>query len=191
MWGSALWVGTPPIRDSWGRLRASFSGAPPTPGSSASACSRDSAAALAEPSTERGGKKREDPTPQKFTQPISSKWPQIEYVKKLNCMKIFFFCTEVGRVCCCFSAPIRSKPEKRTHACACVCVYLLESSGWGRQDGSTEFLHGADGSREGWSREQRRHQVYPKDPGHHLLFTPVEGQRRASKHIGDYDEYQL
>lgn len=60
-----------------------------------------------------------------------------------------------------------------------VCAHLLESSGRGRQDGPTEFLHGADGSREGWSREQRRHQVDPKDPGHHLLFTPAEGQSRA------------
>lgn len=67
MWGSALWVGTPPIRDSWGRLRASFSGAPPTPGSSASACSRDSAAALAEPSTEREGKKGRPQPPKIYT----------------------------------------------------------------------------------------------------------------------------
>lgn len=149
------------------------------------------------------GGKREDPPPKKFKQPISSKWPQIEYVEKPNCMRIFFVHRGRSRVLLLLQWPKSSSSHCETEMAwnqdwnqskleksvrACVCVYLLESSRRGWQDGSTEFLHGADGSREGWSREQRRHQVYPKDPGHHLLFTPVVDQMTASKHIGDYDE---
>lgn len=63
--------------------------------------------------------------------------------------------------------------------CVCVCVYLVESGGRGRQDGTTEFLHGADGSREGRSGEQRCHQIYPEDPRHHLLLATGNRERET------------
>lgn len=63
-------------------------------------------------------------------------------------------------------------------------VYLVESGGRGRQDGPTEFLHGADGSRESRSGEQRCHQVYPEDPRHHLLLASGKREREREQSAG-------
>lgn len=67
------------------------------------------------------------------------------------------------------------------HLCMCFSADLVQSGGWGRQDGPTEFLHGADGSREGWSGKQRRHQVNPEDPRHHLVLAPGERETETEK----------